>query len=54
MYDSFDLKFKNRQNPSLVIEIRIVITLGNSDRKGIQGGFQGGGDVRFPNLGSVS
>lgn len=40
-------------HPSMVIEIRIVVTLENSDWKGTRG-FQGGADVQFPNLGSIS
>ena len=53
IYDSFDAKFKNGQN-STVIEIRLVVTLGHRDWKGTQGVFQGGGDVLFLNLGSGS
>lgn len=53
MYDSSDAKFRNGPNSSMVIEIRIVVTLENSDWKGTRG-FQGGADVQFPNLGSIS
>lgn len=54
MYDSLNRKFKNRQNTSMVIEVKIVVTLGNSNWKGAQGGFQSAGNVLFPNLGSSS
>lgn len=37
MYKSIDTKFKNRENTSVVIEVRIVVTLRNSDWRGHQG-----------------
>lgn len=54
MYESVDTKFKNRQNTSMVIEVRIVVTLGNSDWKQAQGVFQGAGNILIPNRGSIS
>lgn len=48
------MKFKNRQNTPMMIEIRIIVTLGNSDWKGAQWGFQSAGNVQFPNMGSIS
>lgn len=54
MYESIDTRFKNRQNTSVVIEVRIVVAPWNSDWKGAQGVFQGAGNVLVPNLGSIS
>lgn len=46
MYDIAYIKFKNRQNESMVVEVRIVVTPGgDTDRERAQGTFWDDGNV---------